>query len=318
MQKKKYSPWVLSFLRWFDSSAGQAESVPSGSIEIDWLRIVPFLASHLMILGVFWVGWSGTAVGIAVLLYGLRMFAVTAFYHRYFSHKTFKTSRAWQFVFGLLGNSAVQRGPLWWASHHRYHHQYADQEEDIHSPARQGFWWSHVGWLVSRENFFPRTELVGDWAKFPELRWLDRFDVVVPLVLAVLLFLLGAYLESAAPGLHTSGPQLLVWGFFISTVVLFHATATINSLCHMVGSRRYQTDDESRNNWLLALLTFGEGWHNNHHHHAVSTRQGFYWWEIDLTYYVLVLFSWFGIVRELRPVTEAVRRRDRIDGNASL
>ncbi len=317
MRNKTYSPWLLSLLRWFDSYAGQAEPVPSRSREIDWLRIVPFLVSHLTILAVLWVGWSWTAVSIAALLYGVRMFAVTAFYHRYFSHKTFKTSRPWQFVFALLGNSAVQRGPLWWASHHRYHHQYTDQEQDIHSPARQGFWWSHVGWLVSTENFFPRSELVGDWAKFPELRWLDRFDVVVPVVLAVLLFLLGAYLESAAPGLHTSGPQLLIWGFFISTIVLLHATATINSLCHMVGRRRYETGDESRNNWALALLTLGEGWHNNHHHYAVSTRQGFFWWEIDVTYYLLVLLSWFGIVRELRPVTEAVRERDRLPASSS-
>jgi stearoyl-CoA desaturase (delta-9 desaturase) len=312
MQIKKYSSVFLSILRWFDSYAGQAESPPSGSREIDWLRVVPFLASHLMILGIFWVGWSWTAVGLAFLLYGVRMFAVTAFYHRYFSHKTFKTSRPWQFVFALLGNSAVQRGPLWWASNHRHHHLYADQANDIHSPVRQGFWWSHVGWMVSRENFLPKADLVGDWAKFPELRWLDRFDVVVPFILAVLLFLLGTYLEAAAPGLHTSGPQLLIWGFFISTVVLFHATATINSLCHMVGSRRYETGDTSRNNWVLALLTLGEGWHNNHHHYAVSTRQGFYWWEVDLTYYLLVFLSWLGIVRELHPVTEAVRGRDRI------
>jgi stearoyl-CoA desaturase (delta-9 desaturase) len=312
MQNKKRSSVALSIARWFDSYAGQAGSPPSGSREIDWLRVIPFLASHLMILAVFWVGWSWTAVGIAALLYGVRMFAVTAFYHRYFSHKTFKTSRPWQFVFGLLGNSAVQRGPIWWASHHRYHHQHADQDDDIHSPIRQGFWWSHVGWLVSKENFFPRTELVGDWVKFPELRWLDRFDVVVPVVLAVLLFLLGAFLESAAPALHTSGPQLLVWGFFISTVILFHATATINSLCHMAGTKRYITGDESRNNWALALLTLGEGWHNNHHHFAASTRQGFYWWEVDLTYYLLVLLSRLGIVRDLRPVTEELRRRDRI------
>lgn len=317
MKDRNYSSVILSILRWFDSYAGQTESRPSGVREIDWLRVVPFLVSHLMILGVFWVGWSWTAVGIAAFLYGVRMFAVTAFYHRYFSHKTFKTSRPWQFVFGLLGNSAVQRGPLWWASHHRYHHQYADQTEDIHSPARQGFWWSHVGWMISKGNFLTRTELVGDWNRFPELRWLDRFDVVVPVIFAVLLFFLGSYLEAAAPGLHTSGPQLLVWGFFISTVVLFHATACINSLCHMVGSRRYETGDESRNNLALALLTLGEGWHNNHHHYAVSTRQGFYWWEVDLTYYILVLLSRLGIVRELRPVTEEVRRLNRVRLSAS-
>jgi stearoyl-CoA desaturase (delta-9 desaturase) len=265
-----------------------------------------------MCLGVIWVGWSWTAIWVAALLYFVRMFAITGFYHRYFSHKAFKTNRFWQFIFGILGNASVQRGPLWWASHHRHHHRFTDMEEDVHSPSRHGFWWSHIGWLTSKANFPTNYKYVAEWARFPELRWLNRFDTVVPFLLALALFVLGEILERYAPHLGTNGMQLLVWGFFISSVVLLHATVTINSFDHMYGTRRYDTPDTSRNNSLLALITLGEGWHNNHHHYAVAARQGFYWWEFDITYYLLVLLSWLGIVRDLRPVSDQVRERNRI------
>jgi stearoyl-CoA desaturase (delta-9 desaturase) len=243
-------------------------------------------------------------VGVAVLLYWVRMFAITGFYHRYFSHKAFKTNRFWQFIFGAIGNASVQRGPLWWAAHHRHHHRFTDQEQDVHSPSRHGFWWSHIGWLTSKANFPTNYKYVAEWAKYPELRWLNRYDTVVPVLLALALYILGALLERFAPQLGTNGLQMVVWGFFISTTVLLHATVTINSLDHMFGSRRYDTPDTSRNNALLALITLGEGWHNNHHHYAVSARQGFFWWETDITYYLLVLMSRLGIVSDLRPVPE--------------
>jgi stearoyl-CoA desaturase (delta-9 desaturase) len=207
-----------------------------------------------------------------------------------------------------LGNSAAQRGPLWWAAHHRHHHQYTDRKEDMHSPSQHGFWWSHIGWLTDPANFYTRMEYVRDWAKFPELVWLDRFDKVVPLVLAFSLYFGGEILAQYAPHLGTSGAQLVIWGFFISTVVLFHGTCTINSLSHMYGWRRFETPDTSRNNPILAIITLGEGWHNNHHHYPISTRQGFFWWEYDITYYLLVVISWLGIIKNLRPVPEGVRR----------
>ena len=303
----KRSHLLMSFIRWFDSEASLDALQLQSKSGVDWFRIVPFVALHLACLAVIWVGWSRFAVAVALGLYILRMFAITAFYHRYFSHKAFKTSRLFQFLFAVIGNSAVQRGPLWWAAHHRHHHRYADQEEDIHSPARRGFLYGHVGWLTTRKNFATNISYVGDWARYPELRWLNRFDTAVPILFAALLFGIGGLLEARAPGLGTNGPQLLVWGFFISTVLLFHGTATINSLDHMVGTRRYNTPDTSRNNALLALITLGEGWHNNHHHYAVAARQGFFWWEIDITYYLLILLSWLGIVRDLRPVPERVR-----------
>jgi stearoyl-CoA desaturase (delta-9 desaturase) len=312
----KRSRALVTIARWFDSDAGLEDAAPGRDQRVDWLRVAPFIFLHVMCLGVIWVGWSGVAVGVAIGLYVARMFAITGFYHRYFSHKAFKTSRLWQFVFAVVANSSVQRGPLWWAGHHRHHHRFADTEADVHSPTRHGFLWSHIGWITSRANFATKTPFVGDWAKFPELRWINRFDTVVPILLAAGLYGLGALLEAQAPALGTNGPQMLIWGFFISTVLVFHATATINSLDHLVGRRRYDTPDTSRNNWALALLTLGEGWHNNHHHYPVAARQGFFWWEIDITYGLLVVLSWLRIVRDLTPVTRKVLTRDLLAARA--
>jgi stearoyl-CoA desaturase (delta-9 desaturase) len=308
-EKGTFRDVFLSMVRWFDSYAGTAKMASAPEKKVDVWRVVPFVFLHAACLGVFLVGWSPVAVGTAIGLYLLRMFGITAFYHRYFSHNAFKASRAWTFAFAVLGSASVQRGPLWWSGHHRHHHLYSDTEQDIHSPLRHGFWWSHIGWITSTRNFPTRLDLIGDFARFPELRFLDRFDTLVPVLLAGGLYAVGALLERFSPGLGTSGPQMLVWGFFLSTTVLFHATSTINSLDHLFGSKRYDTGDGSRNNAWLALLTLGEGWHNNHHHFAVSARQGFFWWEVDLTYYGLVVLSWLGIVQDLQPVPEAVRRQ---------
>ena len=299
---------VRAVVRWFDTA--DAAALPADDVpdRIDWLRVVPFIGLHLACLGVLVVGVSSFAVAVALALYLLRMFAITGFYHRYFSHKAFKTSRALQFVFALLGAMSVQRGPLWWAAHHRHHHRHADTEHDIHSPVTRSFFWSHMGWFLTVRGYRTDLDRVRDLAKFPELRWLDRFDILVPIALAAGLLLLGMWLEHAAPSLGTTGPQLLVWGFFISTVVLFHATVTINSLAHRWGTRRYPTADDSRNNGWLALLTLGEGWHNNHHHFPGAARQGFRWWEFDPTYYILRAMASLGLVWDLKPVPHNLRR----------
>jgi len=289
---------------WFDNAAAVAEGEPE---RIDWLRVVPFIGLHLSCVAVLWVGASAAAVAVAVALYALRMFAVTAFYHRYFAHRAFKTSRALQLLFALLGASAVQRGPLWWAAHHRHHHAHSDRPGDAHSPRMHGFLWSHMGWFLARASFRTRLELIPDFAVYPELRWLDRFDAVVPALLAAGLFAAGAVLERTAPALQTNGWQLLVWGFAVSTVAVWHATFAVNSLAHTVGNRRFATRDDSRNNLALALLTFGEGWHNNHHRYPAAARQGFRWWELDLTYYLLRALAALGLVWELRPVPAAIR-----------
>jgi stearoyl-CoA desaturase (delta-9 desaturase) len=300
-----------ALLRWFDS---YAEDRSQADDRIDWLRVLPFLGMHLACLGVIWVGVSATALAVAAALYVLRMFAITAFYHRYFSHRAFKTSRPMQFLFALLGASAAQRGPLWWASQHRHHHLHADDEHDAHSPRHRGLLWAHVIWFLTRANFRTRKELVPDLMRYPELRFLDRFDALVPLLLAGVLFGLGELLATHARALGTDGPQLVVWGFAVSTVVLYHATFTINSLAHRFGTRRYATRDDSRNNVWLALLTLGEGWHNNHHHYPGSARQGFYWWEIDLTYYGLRVLAALGLVWQLKLVPAPIREARRCDG----
>jgi stearoyl-CoA desaturase (delta-9 desaturase) len=251
------------------------------------LHALPFLSVHLACLAVFFVPFSWAWVAVAVELYAVRMFFVTAGYHRYFSHRSFKTSRIFQFILACLAMSSAQKGVLWWAAHHRWHHRYSDTDEDRHSPIRFGFWWSHVGWIIS--DTYDRTELqlIRDFAKYPELRFLDRFHLIPPVTFAVVLFLIGSWTG-------------LVWGFFVSTVLLWHGSFTINSLAHLFGRRRYKTTDTSRNNWWLALLTLGEGWHNNHHYYMSSVRQGFFWWEVDFTYYGLKILSWMRIVWDLR------------------
>ena len=272
----------------------------------EFRRALPFVFLHVGCLAVIWVGWSWTAVAVAAALYFVRMFAITGFYHRYFSHRTFRTSRVMQFVFAALGNTSVQRGALWWASVHRHHHQHADQEDDVHSPGLTGFWWAHIGWMTSSKNFPTNYKAVRDLAQYPELVFLNRFDLVVPAIFAAALYGTGEMLRVFAPGLGTTGGQLFVWGFFISTVVLLHGTLFINSLAHVFGQRRFATDDDSRNSFLLALITLGEGWHNNHHRYMGTARQGFYWWEIDITYYGLKALSWAGLIWDLKPVPRSI------------
>lgn len=305
--------FIMSIRRWFDEEAGIRQLAERNPEEIDWLRVVPFVSLHLACLLVLWVGWSSVAVGTALVLYVVRMLAITGVYHRYFSHRTYQTSRLWQFVGALIGATSAQRGPLWWTSHHRHHHRFADQPEDVHSPIQRGFLWSHMLWIMTPRYFATRRQFVKDWARFPELVFLNRFDILPPLALLVVLLITGWLLGLYAPSLGTSALQMGVWGFAISTVALFHATATINSLDHLVGRRRYNTPDHSRNNGFLALITLGEGWHNNHHHYPIAARQGFFWWEIDVTYYVLVLLSWFGVVRNLTPLSSEKRDSNRID-----
>lgn len=299
-------------LRWLDNHAVQDHVSSANQASIDWLRVLPFVAIHLACFSVIWVGWSVFAVFFAIALYGFRMFAITGFYHRYFSHKAFRTSRVLQFLFALLGATAVQRGPLWWASQHRHHHVTSDQLEDSHSPVQHGLLWSHLGWFLSRAHFATRTERVKELAQYPELRFLDRFDVIVPALFALAIYGLGEWLAVAAPALATNGLQLLVWGFAISTVALYHATFSVNSLAHAWGSRRYETRDHSRNNLFIALLTMGEGWHNNHHHYPGSARQGFYWWEIDFTYYGLRILATCGLIWDLKTVPVSVRESRRV------
>jgi len=297
-----------SLVQWID-----ADYCPEGAAhvreqpdKVDWVRCIPFIILHAGCLLVLWHGWSVVAVGAAVALYFVRMFAVTGIYHRYFSHKTYSTSRVGQFLLALWGATTVQRGPLWWAYHHRHHHQHSDEPEDAHSPHVHGFLWSHIGWITSRRNFPTDYSKVRDLAKFPELVFLNRFDALVPLLFAGAVFAVGELLAAHAPQLGTNGWQMLAWGFFVSTTALFHGTSCINSMAHLMGDRRYSTTDDSRNSFILAIICLGEGWHNNHHRYQSCTRNGFFWWEIDPTYYGLKLLSWTGLIWGFKPVPKAV------------
>lgn len=254
-------------------------------------------------------GASAAALAAGFALFWVRMFAITAGYHRYFSHRSYEAGRAFVFLLGWIGASSGQKGPLWWASHHRNHHRHSDTERDIHSPRHGGLWWAHAGWILSPRFAGADLKAVPDLARRPELVWLDRWHYVPPLALLLALAALGAALESAAPSLGTNALQMAAWGFFVSTVLLYHATFTINSLAHRFGSRRFDTPDDSRNNLWLALLTMGEGWHNNHHFCPGSERQGLYWWEIDASHLLLKGLERLGVVRDLRAPPASVYER---------
>ncbi len=277
---------------------------------IQWMRSLPFLLMHATPLLIFVVGFSPVAAWTAFGFWLVRMFAITGFYHRYFSHRAFKTSRVMQAIMAFWGGTAVQKGALWWAAHHRDHHRHSDAPEDVHSPVRHGFWWSHVGWVLSGPFKPTAMHKVKELARYPELRFLDRFHVLPAIVAGAAMFGLGVLLERVAPSLGTSGGQMLVWGFFVSTLVLYHTTYTINSLTHKFGTRRYATKDDSRNHWLFALITLGEGWHNNHHHYPSSARMGFFWYEYDPTYWGLWIMSKLGLIWDLRPVPAHVLETD--------
>ncbi len=295
--KKYISKIIQKIISWFDNDLAEKKL---NTKSFDFFRAIPFIFLHLACFGVFFVGISPVALWTALGLYCVRMFAITAFYHRYFSHKTFKTNRFFQFCFAFLAATSGQRGPLWWASWHRLHHQHADKENDPHSPVAHGFIESHVAWFFRPTAFKTELGVVNDFAKYPELHWINRFDIVAPVSLAISMFVVGYFLGKYLPSLDTNGVQMLVWGFFVSTVFLFHATCCINSLAHQWGKREYETKDHSKNNWFLAIVTLGEGWHNNHHFYPATVKQGFKWWQIDITFYGLWFLSKLGIVHSLR------------------
>ncbi len=263
------------------STKGEAIDSPFSTL------IIPFVSVHILALLAPWIaGISWKLVGLAVLVYYIRMAAITIGYHRYFAHRAFKTSRAFQFVLAFLSQTSMQRGVLWWSAHHRDHHRYSDTDQDVHSPKR-GIFWSHVGWILSSEFTAYNPARVKDLSKFPELRWLNTWHLVPTFALGGLMILLGGW-------------SYLVWGLFVSTVMLWHGTFLVNSLNHIWGTRRYATTDTSKNNPLIAVLTMGEGWHNNHHHYMASANQGFFWWELDGSYYLIRLFQLLGLVWDVR------------------
>ncbi|MDD9937488.1 MAG: acyl-CoA desaturase [Myxococcales bacterium] len=272
---------------------------------IDLIPNLPYLLLHLAPLGAIWTGFTPFDVALCVGFYSLRMFFITASYHRYFSHRSYKMGRVMQFLMALGGTLAVQKGPLWWAAHHRHHHKHSDQQADIHSPLK-GFFWSHMGWIMCAKYRATELDQIKDFAKFPELRWLDKYHWVPPLVLGTAVFFL-------------FGASALFFGYLLSLVLAWHCTYFINSLTHLFGRRRFVTTDTSRNSFILAIVCFGEGWHNNHHYYQSTANQGFYWWEVDISYYVLKVMSWLRLVSDLRTPPQHVLEANRIrDGHADI
>jgi len=262
----------------------------------DWLSVARFVALHVAALTVLVVPFQATLLAWLAGGYLVRMFGVTAGYHRYFSHRSYKLGRGAQFAMAVLAQTSGQKGVLWWAAHHRDHHRHADEPADVHSP-REGFWWAHVGWVLSTRSAHYDPRRVADFGRFPELRWLDRYHWVPSPVFGVAVYAAG-------------GLAAFAWGYLLSTVLVYHATFAINSVAHIWGTRRFDTADDSRNNWWLAILTLGEGWHNNHHHCMSSARQGLRWWEFDATHVVLRALAVAGIARDLRPfIVQENRRR---------
>ena len=275
---------------------------------VEWLRCVPYILIHLGALLVFFTPFSLPCLVVVLISYASRMFAITAFYHRYFSHRTFKTSRVVQFLGAFVACASGQRGPLWWAAHHRMHHRHSDTEHDSHSPHHKNFLWSHTLWFMTDYALPTFLKEIPDWVKFKELRFINRYDWIAVLFLALVCYVLGEWATFEAwTGMN--GLSMLAWGFFLPTVLLYHATFSVNSLTHMFGKKKYETGDESRNNWFVSIITFGEGWHNNHHFFPGSARQGFSPWEIDPTYYGLRLLSFLGLVSNLRPVPAWVKEK---------
>ena len=272
--------------------------------------VIQMVIIHLTPLLLLWSG-LGTKFdwGVLIFMYFARMFFVTGGYHRYFAHKTYNTSRFFQFLIAFCAQTTVQKGALWWASEHRVHHKHSDKPSDPHSNKIYGFFYSHIGWIIGPDFKKTHYEAIRDFAKFPELVWLNKNHLIPAIITAFGVFFLGGYVHGGEFGVDffEKGLPTLVIGFFISTLILFHGTFSINSLSHMIGGKRYETGDESRNSFVLALVTMGEGWHNNHHYYQASARQGFFWWEIDITYYLLKTLSFLGLIWDLRPVPNYIK-----------
>jgi stearoyl-CoA desaturase (delta-9 desaturase) len=260
------------------------------------LTLTIFWVVQASALLLFAVPFTWGFVALWAVSHFLRAIGLTLAFHRYFAHRAFQMSRPARAFWALVGTAAMQKGPLWWAGNHIDHHKYADREGDPHSPKVSGFYYAHVGWFLD-DTKYERLSLANpvmrDFGHVPELAFLDRYFWLPPLALAAGLYAYG-------------GLPWLVWGFCLPTTTLAHATFAINTVNHLWGSRRFDTLDESRNNPITALFAVGEGWHNNHHRYQRAARNGFYWWEVDVTWYVIRLMQALGIAWDVQPVPARV------------
>jgi stearoyl-CoA desaturase (delta-9 desaturase) len=245
---------------------------------------------HIFAIAAFW-SFSWTNLAVALALHWIAVgFGISLGYHRLHTHRGFKTSKAFEYFLAICGTLTLEGGPMFWVATHRQHHQLSDQEGDPHSP-RDGGFWAHMGWILFGDTHHNNTELMGKYApdlgREPFYRWLNTYHYLPLTTLGLILLAVGGW-------------SMVLWGIFLRVIVGLHATWLVNSATHMWGSRRFETRDDSRNSWWVALLTFGEGWHNNHHAHPVSARHGLAWYEFDISWITLRILNAFGIVRDLK------------------
>jgi len=256
------------------------------------VQITLFWLIQASALLVFAVPFRWAFIALWAASHFLRAVGLTLAYHRYYAHRAFKMHRVTRFIWTFIGAAAMQKGPIWWAGHHVNHHKFADRDGDPHSPMVSGVYYAHLGWFLN-DTKFDRVDatnpVLRDFGSIPEIAFLDRHFWLPPTVLAIALYLAG-------------GLPWVVWGFCVPTMTLAHATFAINSVNHMFGSRRFETVDESRNNPLTAFFAAGEGWHNNHHRYQRAARNGFYWWEFDITWYAIRAMQALGLAWDVQPV----------------
>ena len=283
--------------------------IDQGRTDFNTKSIVVFVFLHLLPIAAFWLEVHWSAWLICGILYFARMFFITGVYHRYFAHRTYKTSRVFQFILAFMAQTSMQKGILWWAANHRVHHRHSDEFKDPHSNKLYGFLYSHLGWIMTNQFKETKFNIIGDYAKFKELKWLNKNHLLPPMTLLLAVFLYGGFAlsDGTVNDFLMMASSTALIGFMLSTIILYHGTYSINSLMHMIGKRRYETTDCSKNSLILALITLGEGWHNNHHHYMSSARQGFFWWEIDITFYILKLLSFVGLIWDIAPVPDKVK-----------
>ena len=260
---------------------------------VNWLTAAIMVLFHVGAVAAFWfTTWTNVVVALVLHWFAVGL-GISLGYHRLHTHRGFKTSKAFEYFLAVCGTLTLEGGPIFWVATHRVHHQHSDQDGDPHTP-RDGGFWAHMGWILFGDTHHNDTAVMSKYApdlgSDPFYRWLNTYHYVPLTVVGFVLLAIGGW-------------PMVLWGIFLRVVFGLHGTWLVNSATHMWGSRRFMTRDDSRNSWWVALLTFGEGWHNNHHAHPVSARHGLAWYEFDMTWITLKVLKAFGIVREVKAAT---------------
>jgi len=271
-----------------------------GDKDINWVTAIVMGLFHAGVVAAFFF-FTWNALLVAVLLWWISgSLGIGMGYHRLLTHRGYKTPKWVEYCLTVCATLALEGGPIFWVATHRIHHKFSDQDGDPHSP-RDGKWWSHMGWILTGKSMHHDTttlaHYVPDLAKDKFHVWITKYHYAPMIVLGLALLAAG-------------GPPLLLWGVFLRTVVGLHATWLVNSATHLWGSRRFATRDSSTNNWVVALLTFGEGWHNNHHAYPTSARHGLKWYEVDVNWYGIQALKLLGLARQVQHASLAKSPRE--------